>query len=190
MLSFCTCWINIDILILETRTPLLFAYCNSLQDNYCIDLLKKEATCLHYFTAFCKVGYMTFTKCCSTISCHLNYWKEITLRKRNKQKKKKFNDFFMAKRLNLTVLCDRDFTKFFKDLRDSYALFHSTWTTKIKVSDSLSKSKTINLSQTNVILYYPGVSTVEWHNYSSFCLIINNIYYYWLWLPPLLFCLN
>lgn len=57
-----------SILIFQFRRqgrPLLFAYCNSLQDNYGMDLLKKEATCLHYFTAFRKVGYMTFTKCCS-----------------------------------------------------------------------------------------------------------------------------
>lgn len=50
-----------------------------------MDLLKKEATCLPYFTAFRKVGYMTFTKCYRTISCHLNYCEEITLKKENKQ---------------------------------------------------------------------------------------------------------
>lgn len=98
LFSFCTCWTNIDILTGEMKGhPLLFAYCNRLQ-NYWIDLLKKAATCLPYSTAFRKVGYMTFTKCCRTISCHLNYSEEITFKKENKQKTKIFSDFLRTER--------------------------------------------------------------------------------------------
>lgn len=67
---------------------------------------------------------MTFTKCCSTISCDLNYCEGITLKKGKKQKTKIFNDFFTAKRLNITLLSYRDPTKSINDLRGSYPLFY------------------------------------------------------------------